>query len=74
VAWAQFHFNKNGEGWGSVWMQEISADFWEMEVGVTLSDESVTIEYYVLAGDNLGNQRESGTSTFSNASTGCGGY
>lgn len=71
---AQLYFNKNGEGWASIWMQEISADSWESEVGVSVTEESITIEYYVIASDTLGNQSESQVSTFASESTGCGGY
>jgi len=74
VSWAQFYFNKNSEGWASIWMQEVSADFWEMEVGVGVSDESVSIDYYVIAGDTLGNESESGVGNYFIDSTGCGGY
>jgi len=74
VGWAQFYFNKNGEGWGSIWMHEVSTDFWEMEVGVGVSDESVSIDYYVVAGDSLGNESESGVGNYYSDSTGCGGY
>ena len=73
VSWAQFYYNKNGEGWASVWMQEISAGNWESD-GVMVSDDAVTIEYYVVASDELGNESESGTVSFVSEATGCGGY
>lgn len=74
VSWAQFYFNKNGEGWASIWMQEVSTDFWEMEVGIGVSDETVSIDYYVVTGDSLGNESESGVGNYYSDSTGCGGY
>jgi hypothetical protein len=69
VAWAQLYFNKNGEGWSSVWMQELSAEFWESEVGISVDDgigtPIGTVDYYVVAADSLGNENESGVSTYS---------
>lgn len=63
VASAQFHFNKNAEGWGSIWMQEISSELWESEVGISVDDgigtPVGTVEFYMLASDSLGNQSES---------------
>jgi hypothetical protein len=73
VGWAQFYFNKDGEGWASVWMQEISTETWESEVGITLSSDSGSIDYYIIASDNLGNESESGSSTYY-YDTGCGGF
>ncbi len=75
VNWAQLYFNKNGAGWQSVWMSEISADFWQSEVGIDLGDGLGTpigsLEYYIIASDSLGNQSESSTSTYDYTS--CGG-
>jgi len=75
VGWAQFYYNKNGEGWASVWMSKLSADYWQSELGISV-DEGIgtpigTIEYYVIASDNLGNQSESATLLYDY--TGCDG-
>ncbi len=68
VAWAQFYYNKNGEGWASVWMSELSTDYWQSEIGIPVDDglgtPVGTIDYYIVANDNLGNQSESSTSTY----------
>ena len=75
VSQATFYYNKNGEGWNGVWMQEISADLWESEVGVLVDDGMETpvgtLEYYVVASDKLGNESESATTTYDYV--GCGG-
>ncbi|MCJ7433411.1 MAG: hypothetical protein MUO77_07995, partial [Anaerolineales bacterium] len=61
--------------WKSVWMSEISADFWQSEAGISVGDGIGTVigtvEYYITASDNLGNQSESGPSTYNYTS--CGG-
>ncbi len=75
VSWAKFYFNKNGEGWKSVWMSEISSGTWQSEAGISVEDGIGTpigsIEYYITAGDTLGNQGEGGSGTYNY--TGCGG-
>ncbi len=68
VSWAQLYYNKNGEGWNSVWMQELSTEFWESEIGVSVDDGLGTpigsVDYYVVAADTLGNDHESFVSTY----------
>ena len=75
VSWAQFYYNRNGEGWNSVWMSELSTEYWQSEIGVSVDDGMSTpmgtVEYYIVASDSLGNQRQSGTSSYSY--TGCDG-
>jgi hypothetical protein len=75
VSWAKFYFNKNGEGWKSVWMSEVSSGAWQAEAGISLQDGIGTpigsIEYYITAGDTLGNQGEGGGGSYNY--TGCGG-
>ncbi|MBC8332272.1 MAG: hypothetical protein H8E28_09855 [Anaerolineae bacterium] len=75
VSWAQFYYNKNGEGWNSVWMSELSTEYWQSDFGISVDDGMSTpmgtVEYYIVASDSLGNQRQSGTSSYSY--TGCDG-
>ncbi len=65
VAWAQFHYNKDGEGWNSIWM----SGSWQSELGVSVGDGMGTvmpgnIQYYVIAADTLGNENESEISSY----------
>ena len=65
VAWAQFHYNKDDEGWNSIWM----SGSWQSELGVSVGDGMGTvmpgyIQYYVIAADNLGNENKSGVSSY----------
>ena len=65
VSWAQFYYNKDGEGWNSIWM----SGSWQSELGVSIGDGMGTImpgsiEYYVIAADTLGNENESGISSY----------
>jgi len=66
VSWAKFYFNKNGEGWLSVWMSNIGGSTWEAEAGIAVDSGIGTpigsVEYYVQASDNSGNVSESGSS------------
>lgn len=68
VAWAQFYYNLNYAGWSSIWMSELSAEYWQSDFGVSVGGEIGTlvgtVEYYVIASDNLGNQSESSISTY----------
>lgn len=72
VSWAQFYYNKNGEGWNSIWMSEFSTETWQAEIGVPVNDGSEiivgSVEYYIVASDSLGNQSTSATSTYSYSS------
>ena len=72
VSWAQFHYNKDGEGWNSIWMSG-SGDYWQAELGVAVGDGMGTvipgsIEYYVITADTLGNENESGVSSYNYSS------
>jgi len=75
VSWAKFYFNKNSGGWKSVWMSEVSSGTWQSEAGISLEDgigtPMGTIEYYITAGDTLGNESEGGGGSYNY--TGCGG-
>ncbi|MFZ5820050.1 MAG: hypothetical protein ACOYYJ_09115 [Chloroflexota bacterium] len=75
VSWAKFYFNKNGGGWKSVWMSEVSSGAWQSEAGISLEDgigtPMGTIEYYITASDTLGNESEGGGGSYNY--TGCGG-
>lgn len=63
VAWAQFYFNLKGGGWRGVWMRHTGGGNYEAEAGIDIMSGIGTpigsLEYYVKAGDNLGNQGES---------------
>jgi hypothetical protein len=69
VSWAQFYYNKNGEGWASIWMSELSTEYWQSDYGVSVGGEIGTpigtVDYYVIASDSLGNQSESGIASYS---------
>ena len=67
VSWAKFYYNKDGEGWNSIWMS--GSDTWQSDLGVSVGDGTGTvipgsIEYYINAVDNLGNESTSGTSSY----------
>ncbi len=71
VAWAQVYYNKNGEGWNSIWMSELSAEYWQADLGVPVDGGEIvigSIEYYIIASDSLGNQSTSATSYYSYSS------
>ena len=68
VSSAKFHLNKNGEGWGSIWMSNIGGDTWQAEVGISVDDGMGTpvgtIEFYIESTDNNNNTSNSGVSTY----------
>jgi len=74
VAWATYYYNLNGEGWSSIPMSNIGANTWISDAGVPVSDgigtPFGTIQYYVEAGDNLGNVSQSSSGSYNY--TGCG--
>ena len=59
VGWAQFHFNLDGAGWQSLWMSDRGEGYWEADYPAQASGAEGYIEYYVVAGDNLGYENES---------------
>ena len=60
VSWAQFYFNLDGAGWQSLWMSDRGGGYWEADYPAQASGTDGYIEYYVVAGDNLGLESESG--------------
>ena len=63
VSQAQFWYNINGEGWNSVWMQDIGGGLWQTEVLISadtgMGTPAGTIQYSVWASDNLSNESSS---------------
>jgi hypothetical protein len=74
VAWATYYYNLNGGGWNSITMSNVGGDTWISDAGVPVSDGIETplgtIQYYVEAGDNLGNISQSSSGSYDY--TGCG--
>ena len=66
VSWVKFYFNKNGGGWGSIWMSNVGGDTWQAEAGISVDDGMGTpvgtVEFYIEASDNNGNVSTSGVS------------
>ncbi len=74
VAWAEFWFDLNGQGWAWIQMNE-SGGLWTSQVGISVSDgistPSGSLVYKVRTLDTLHNESWSGETTF--PYTGCGG-
>jgi len=74
IGWMKFGFNKNGDGWGWIWMSEYGG-IWQSDAGISVDDGMGTpignIQYQFQAADTLGNETYSGTYSYSY--TGCGG-
>jgi len=72
---AKFWYNINGQGWYSVWMQDIGGGLWQTEVPISadtgMGTPAGSVEYSVWANDNLNNESSSGTGYEEFM---CGGY
>jgi hypothetical protein len=61
VSWAEFNFRLDDGGWQSWGMSDRGGGYWEMDSAAPAEWSEGGVEYYVTAGDNNGNQGESGT-------------
>jgi hypothetical protein len=61
VAWAEFWFNKNEEGWAWILMNQYG-DQWVSQVSIDTDGFAGSIEYKVRTLDSLNNESWSGTS------------
>jgi hypothetical protein len=72
---AKFWYNINGQGWYSVWMQDIGGGLWQTEVPISadtgMGTPAGSVEYSVWANDNLNNESSWGTGYEEFM---CGGY
>ncbi len=61
VSWAKFYYQLDGGGWHSLWMSDMGGGYWAADAGIGIFQTSGWIDYYVTAGDSLGNEGESGS-------------
>jgi hypothetical protein len=61
VSWAKFFYQLDGGGWNSLWMSDLGGGYWVADAGIGIFQTSGYIDYYVIAGDSVGNESESGS-------------